>query len=179
MEFIWHDGGRASCGFVGLTGDCVVRSIAIATGELYRDVYDSLSQNSPQSARFGVSQMVYGPFLANRGWKRLGEMAYVSTSDNIASLPKGVVLIQFEPIEDGRNRHGHMTCVIDHTVYDTWNPFEDPLMQISGIWVFSSPVVEGDGSSRARGGRATNNESRLTQREYERILNRFRNSSLL
>jgi hypothetical protein len=32
LDFIANDGGRAAAGFKGQAGDCVVRSIAIATG---------------------------------------------------------------------------------------------------------------------------------------------------
>jgi hypothetical protein len=39
-EFIFNDGGRADAGYKGLTGDCAVRSIAIATGLPYQKVYD-------------------------------------------------------------------------------------------------------------------------------------------
>ena len=67
MEFIWHDGGRAACGYVGTTGDCVTRSIAIATGEVYRDVYKSLSEMADKTARQGISESVSKQFLIQRG----------------------------------------------------------------------------------------------------------------
>ena len=44
MDFIFHDGGRAAAGYKGMTGDCVTRSIAIATGKTYLEVYDALNQ---------------------------------------------------------------------------------------------------------------------------------------
>jgi hypothetical protein len=37
-----NDGGRSEAGFQGRTGDCVCRSIAIATGKPYVEVYDEL-----------------------------------------------------------------------------------------------------------------------------------------
>ena len=40
MEFIFHDGGRAAAGYKGKTGDCVTRSITIATERTYQEVYD-------------------------------------------------------------------------------------------------------------------------------------------
>ena len=42
MEFIYNDGGRAAAGFKGSAGDCVTRSIAIAAGKPYQEVYDAL-----------------------------------------------------------------------------------------------------------------------------------------
>jgi len=38
-----HDGGRAGAGYTGNTGDCVARSISIATGKPYQEVYDALN----------------------------------------------------------------------------------------------------------------------------------------
>jgi hypothetical protein len=38
MDFVFHDGGRAAAGFTGKTGDCITRSIAIATGKTYQEV---------------------------------------------------------------------------------------------------------------------------------------------
>lgn len=37
MDFVFHDGGRAAAGYKGKTGDCVTRSIAIATGKPYQE----------------------------------------------------------------------------------------------------------------------------------------------
>ena len=37
-----NDGGRAAAGYKGKAGDCVVRSIAIATGVNYEEVYEDL-----------------------------------------------------------------------------------------------------------------------------------------
>ena len=44
MDFVFHDGGRAAAGYKGKTGDCVARSIAIATGKPYQEVYEALNQ---------------------------------------------------------------------------------------------------------------------------------------
>ena len=42
LELKINDGGRAAAGFKGQAGDCVVRSIAIATGSSYQKIYDDL-----------------------------------------------------------------------------------------------------------------------------------------
>ena len=47
MDFVFHDGGRAAAGYKGKTGDCVARSIAIATGKPYQEVYEALNQLCP------------------------------------------------------------------------------------------------------------------------------------
>ena len=45
LELKFNDGGRAAAGYEGQAGDCVVRSIAIATGMPYQKVYDDLKGN--------------------------------------------------------------------------------------------------------------------------------------
>lgn len=41
-EYKYDDGGRATAGYKGKTGDCGVRAVAIATGKPYKEVYDAL-----------------------------------------------------------------------------------------------------------------------------------------
>jgi len=52
VNFVCHDGGRAAAGYKGSTGDCVTRSIAIATGQPYLEVYDALNELG-QNERIG------------------------------------------------------------------------------------------------------------------------------
>ena len=44
MEYVYDDGGRKEAGFRGGADDCVCRSISIATGASYLDVYKSLNE---------------------------------------------------------------------------------------------------------------------------------------
>ena len=74
MDFIWDDGGRAACGYVGLTGDCVPRAIAIATGAVYCDVYEKLGTASEKSPRHGVPTETAAAYLAERDWQRTIEI---------------------------------------------------------------------------------------------------------
>ena len=41
MKFVFNDGERKLAGYKGSAGDCVVRSICIATGLPYQAVYDA------------------------------------------------------------------------------------------------------------------------------------------
>jgi len=79
MNFIFHDGGRAAAGFKGKTGDCVTRSVAIATGKSYQEVYDALNQLAQaeriskrkkrwSSSRTGVYRQTYQRYLESLGW---------------------------------------------------------------------------------------------------------------
>lgn len=167
MEFIWHDGGRAACGFVGSAGDCVTRAIAIATGEVYRDVYDEVGRIAERTARNGVADSVTFQYLSGRGWKPADE-ASLPPSD----LPRGVVIVEFKPT--GRKRTGHLSCVIDHTLYDTWNPFEDATFEIERYWTYDQSVTGESLPIKAPGGRAVSDQAKLTQHEFERILKRVK-----
>ncbi len=45
IDYRYDDGGRASAGYRGKTGDCVVRAIAICAREDYRAVYETMAEH--------------------------------------------------------------------------------------------------------------------------------------
>jgi len=86
MKFKFNDGGRAAAGYKGTTGDCVVRSIAIASGLPYQEVYDELNRRSKifntkkrtklrgkSDSRTGVHKEVYHRYILDIGgvWEPL------------------------------------------------------------------------------------------------------------
>ena len=86
MDFVFHDGGRAAAGYKGMTGDCVTRSIAIATGKTYQEVYDALNQlaqaertgkrkRKRSSSRTGVFRQTYQHYLESLGWRWTSTMS--------------------------------------------------------------------------------------------------------
>lgn len=124
MEFVYNDGGRAAAGFKGSTGDCVVRSIAIATGKPYREVYDALrdqlkakrGKHKYTTPRNGVQRKIYEPYLLSLGFKwtptmKIGQGCKVHFVKE--ELPPGVLVVALSK---------HLTCVIDGVVNDTYNP---------------------------------------------------------
>jgi hypothetical protein len=109
-------GGRAAAGYKGDAGDCVVRSIAIATGQPYQQVYnevnalrDSMRQTfriKKSSARDGVSRTVYERYLQNLGWRfvptmKIGSGCKVHLTKR--ELPSGRIIVRVSK---------HMTAVI-------------------------------------------------------------------
>lgn len=46
MRHVFNDGGRSTAGYKGHTGDCVARSIAIASGKPYQEIYDALAKGN-------------------------------------------------------------------------------------------------------------------------------------
>lgn len=119
----WDDGGRVTAGYKAGAGDCVVRSIAIATGKPYRQVYDGINalrdsmrqtlRVRKSSARDGVSRVVYERYLEALGWRfvptmRIGSGCTVHL--RAGELPGGRLIVRVSK---------HMTAVIDGVIHDT------------------------------------------------------------
>ncbi len=124
MDFVFHDGGRAAAGFKGKTGDCVTRSIAIATGKPYQEVYDALNglaqterigkrKKRLSSSRTCVYRETYQRYLESLGWKWTSTMSIGSGCQvhlRASDLPAGPLLVKVSR---------HLTAVIDGVLYDT------------------------------------------------------------
>ena len=90
----FSDGGRAAAGYKGSTGDCVVRAIAILTGEPYKEVYTDMA-NAMKANGYRKSA---NPDTAKRGIKReRGQLTVKAVQDEVlhyygiqrVSLPRG------------------------------------------------------------------------------------------
>jgi hypothetical protein len=126
MDFVFHDGGRAVAGYKGMTGDCVTRSIAIATGKTYQEVYDSLNQMAQterrgerkkrqSNSRIGVFRRTYQRYLESLGWRWTSTMSIGSGCRvhlRASELPQGPLIVKVSR---------HLTTVIDGVLYDTQN----------------------------------------------------------
>ena len=85
MEFVFDDCGRAAAGYKGMSGDCVTRSIYIATGKTYQQVYDALYQLAQTErtgkrkrrwpgSRAGAFRRTYQHYLESLGWRWLSHV---------------------------------------------------------------------------------------------------------
>jgi len=124
MDFIFHDGGRTAAGYKGKTGDCVTRSIAIATGKTYQEVYDALNhlaqaeriskrKRRRSSSRTGVFRQTYQAYLGSLGWRWTTTMSIGSGCKvhlRSSELPGGPLIVKVSR---------HLTAVIDGVLYDT------------------------------------------------------------
>ena len=80
MNWIYDDDGRNAAGFRGKAGDCVARSIAIATRLPYREVYSLFE-------RAGSARATYRrPALFGAEWRLPSNL---STSAGVAGLALG------------------------------------------------------------------------------------------
>jgi hypothetical protein len=127
MTFTFNDGGRADAGFRGKTGDCVTRSIAIATGRPYREVYNAINDASQgerpsarkrgkSSARTGVHKQTFRSYLVSLDWRWVPTMAIgqgCKVHLTASELPGGTILVSVSR---------HLTCMIDGVIHDTFDP---------------------------------------------------------
>jgi hypothetical protein len=152
-RFVEDDGGRSESGIArgsakDATWDCVVRSIAIATGKPYRNVHDGLTgatvrfvanakdgwgKQKRRSVRdfhadHGVHRDVSGPYLQALGWK------YTSTKE----LPRGRGMhLRADELPRGRlivDVRRHWVAVIDGVLHDTIDCSDDGRRRILGYW---------------------------------------------
>lgn len=128
--FVFNDGGRAAAGFRGSAGDCVARSIAIATGLPYREVYDALNalgareragkrRRGKSSARTGVYKPTIRKFMASLGWEWVPTMKVgvgCTVHLDADELPAGRIVVSVSR---------HLTAMVDGIIHDTHDPRRD------------------------------------------------------
>lgn len=139
MSFQYDDGGRAAAGFRGDTSDCVCRSIAIATGLPYREVYDLIIKYSKgertgkrkrkiSHPRTGVHKYTRRKLLKDLGWEWVPCMG-IGTGCQVHltadELPSGRLIVELSR---------HVTAVIDGVVHDTHDPARDGTRCVYGYW---------------------------------------------
>jgi hypothetical protein len=107
LKFQYNDGGRKAAGYQGKTGDCVCRSIAIATKMPYAYVYMLLNEQAQQqritkrqpkrgSARTGIYKTTIRQMMEMLGWKwtptmQIGSGCKVHLRDG--ELPMGMLVV--------------------------------------------------------------------------------------
>lgn len=139
MKYVFSDGGRAAAGYKGLTGDCVVRSVAIATGKPYQEVYDAINSESvnertgkrkrgKSNARTGVYKTTTRRYIESLGWKWTPTM-HIGSGCKVhlkaSELPLGTLIVSVSK---------HITAVIDGVIYDTHDPSRDETRCVYGYW---------------------------------------------
>jgi len=144
MDFVFNDGGRAEAGFKGKAGDCVCRSIAIATGKPYQEIYDVLANMNESTRKTKRTKKTAGKKTADEGiyttrkafkdyMVSLG-FSWVSTMGigtgckvhlKAAELPMGVIIARVTR---------HYCCIIDGVINDTHDPSRGENRCVYGYW---------------------------------------------
>jgi hypothetical protein len=140
--WIWDDGGRRAAGYTGLSGDCVTRAVAIATGRSYQEVYDAINRLAQRerrgsrkrgvsSARTGVYRATIRRLMESFGWRWTPTMQIGSGCTvhlRAAELPAGRIVVALSK---------HVSAVIDGVVHDTQDPSRDGMRCVYGYWTAS------------------------------------------
>lgn len=131
------DGGRSKYFTATGVGDCVTRAVANATGKDYKEVYDAINQmaktekraRGSSSARNGVNKKLSKKYIEQvLGWEwhptmTIGSGCKVHLRED--ELPKGNLIVQVT---------GHLTCVKDGVLYDTFDCTRDGSRCVYGYW---------------------------------------------
>lgn len=130
LPWVYDDGGRAAAGWRGTTGDCVCRSISIAAGLHYTEVYETLgafiagyerkSKRRPtkSSPRTGIYEPTVRAFMTTiLGWEWVPTMR-VGTGTRVHLRgtelpPSGALMVSVSR---------HYTAVIDGVIRDIYDP---------------------------------------------------------
>ena len=135
MKYVYDDGGRSEAGYKGITGDCVVRSIAIASGipykKVYKDLFDVAKEKKVKKAspRNGVGKKVYHDYILKLGFEWVPKMKIGSgctTHLRDGELPKGNLIASCSK---------HLVAVIDGVIHDTYDPSRDGTRCVYGYYI--------------------------------------------
>lgn len=110
--FIYNDGGREVAGYKGTQNDCVIRSIAIATGKPYQEVYNEIGFKVKNR---GVKKDITRIYLRSLGWSFVPTMNFGSgckTHLKPDELPDGVLIVKVSK---------HLVAMIDGVIHDTFD----------------------------------------------------------
>ena len=139
MKFQFNDGGRITAGYKGSAGDCVVRSVAIATGLPYQEIYDRVNalsshertgtrKRGKSNSRTGVHKSATRWLMESLGWKWTPTMhigsgctVHLRTSE----LPSGRLVVSVSK---------HLTAVIDGVIHDTHDCSRRGTRCVYGYW---------------------------------------------
>jgi len=142
--WVYDDGGRKAAGFKGHTGDCVTRSIAIATQIPYLEVYAGLNETAKRerprgsrkrsSSRTGIARPTIKRYLEGvLGWLWWPTMG-IGTGCKIHlrpdELPSGRLVVSCSR---------HLVAMIDGVIHDTHDPSRGGTRCVYGYW--QSPEV--------------------------------------
>ena len=152
MKYIYDDGGRMAAGFIGRAGDCVVRSVAIASGRPYHEVYAALSagcrdQRVTKSGRRKASAR--DGVMTNRKWFKdyMTGLGFGWTATMTVGSGCKVHLRDGE-LPDGRlvaSVSKHYVAVIDGVVHDTHDPTRNETRCVYGYWTLAQDTSSAAG----------------------------------
>ena len=130
MKVNINDGGRSQYFKADGVGDCVCRAVAIATRKDYKEVYDTIKAITKQNPRNGLTNRATKKVCEYFGGRwvatmKIGSGCQVHLREE--ELPKGRIICSVS---------GHVTCVIDGVINDTYDCSRGGTRCVYGYWVF-------------------------------------------
>ena len=173
MRFFRDDGGRAAAGFGSDNiGDCVCRSVAIASGRPYQEIYGSLARGNEAQRRskhthpahYGVRSASNGVYVQRKWFKdymralgfewvptmRIGQGCKVHLRAN--ELPMGRLVVEVSK---------HSTAVIDGVIHDTYDPSRNGMRCVYGYWKLKDAVHQ----NRSKGAQVIEKRTDVARRD--------------
>ncbi len=139
LTFLYNDGGRKDAGYKGHAGDCFVRSVCIATGRDYNEVYDLVNEyckderqtkrmKSRSSSRTGVHTKTSKIIFKALGFEWTPTM-FIGSGCKVhlrgSELPEGTFIARVSR---------HWCAIIDGVIHDTHDPSRDGTRCVYGYW---------------------------------------------
>lgn len=94
--------------------DCTVRAISLATGRTWDQAYEELSKFAQAQAIMPDEVDYINEYLGRRYRRACGcQGEKITVGDFVRLYPYGIFLITMS---------GHITCAINGTIYDTFDP---------------------------------------------------------
>jgi hypothetical protein len=137
-----NDGGRAQAGYKGVTGDCVTRAVAIATGKPYQEIYDLVNElgkkervtkrrkkHGKSSARTGVYKATSKKLIRDLGWEWIPTMKIGSGCQvhfRADELPTDRTIIV--------KLSKHISVMVDGVIHDTYDCSRGGSRCVYGYW---------------------------------------------
>lgn len=131
LAFNYNDGGRSQYFRAAGVGDCVTRSIAIASGRDYKEVYDLIFRIAKKTPRDGVTNTVIRKVMKELGAEWVPTMSIGSGCK--CHLRAGEIPMVGNIV---CNVSRHLTAVIDGVINDTFDPSRDGNRCVYGYWWF-------------------------------------------
>jgi hypothetical protein len=163
VEFIYNDGGRKDAGYKGIAGDCVCRSISIAAGVPYQQVYDRLSQGNAgqRITRYQSKMIQLNPYYADKLKKKYKKVKTAAAGISVKRKwfkqymnDLGFVWVPTMLIGQGCKVHlaagelpagrlvvmvsKHATAVIDNVIHDTHDPSREGTRCVYGYYKYQT-----------------------------------------
>ena len=128
MSYIFNDGGRKQAGFLGRTGDCAARALAIAESMPYVEAYKLVAQankdaGGSKSARNGIMKHHFHKLLLTLGYKWHSAPKYEGRKARPRDFRRDGIIIA--------RQARHFVTVINGDCIDTWDSSDK---MVYGYW---------------------------------------------